>query len=165
MARPKLSEDHHKLAGTPVFKSKAKQESKLPADQPAMPSHLSRDARKQWKILLPMLLQRRSLTDGDALALSLLAETSARWVLAKRDVEEFGLVVTTSVLDKSGTAVEVRKANPALRVVENCERSLKTYLREFALTPATRERVLPAKQKEKQPQTLLQKMQRERGEL
>ena len=148
MARPRLSDEHHQLTGS-VYKSTAKTVSGLSAARPKMPSHLSKDAKREWKRVLPLLLQRGSLTDGDSAALALYVETHSRWLAAKRDVEQFGIMVSTVVLDSHGQAITTRKVNPSLRTLENCERSLRNFLREFGLTPATRERVIPAKQTEK----------------
>ena len=38
-----------------------------------------------------------------------------------------------------------RKQNPALKIAENAERSLRAFLREFGMTPSSRERVKPTK--------------------
>jgi P27 family predicted phage terminase small subunit len=145
LGRPRKSDELHALHGTKPHKSAAKTVGSLPADEPEMPKHLTAEARKEWKRLLPLLLERGSLTPGDSAALALYAETFSRWLLAKRDVEENGLTITSTVLDSSGQPVSNRKINPSLRIVENCERSLRNFLREFGLTPATRERVLPAR--------------------
>jgi P27 family predicted phage terminase small subunit len=166
MARPRLSDEHHNLIGTPIIGSKARTESKLAADEPRMPGHLTKDAKREWKRILPMLLERRSLTEGDATALALYCETYSRWLAAKNEVAQAGITIETTVLDKHGAAITSRKANPALRTLENCERSLRSLLLELGLTPRSRERVLPAKPKEeKEEDGLLQQMQRERGEL
>jgi len=164
MGRPKLSAAHHALVGTKAHASTAKTESNLPASCPQMPSHLSKEARKEWKKILPKLLERGSLTDADSTALSLYVETYSRWLTAKRDVETNGIAVSVTVLDKHGTPVTTRKSNPALRTLENCERSLRSFLREFGMTPATRERVLPTQQREQKEETLLDILNRERDD-
>jgi P27 family predicted phage terminase small subunit len=110
-----------------------------------MPEHLSVEAKREWRKVLPLLLERGSLTQADASVVSLYCECFARWLEAKRDVEQHGLVVTVTTLDKRGEQVQNRKQNPALRIAQDCERSLRTYLRELGLTPAARERVLPTK--------------------
>jgi P27 family predicted phage terminase small subunit len=159
-----MSDEHHELLGS-KYRNRAKTESNLPADVPRMPSHLTKEARAEWRRILPMLLQRRSLTPADAQVLALYTENYSRWLAAKRDVEENGIVVSTTVLDKHGAAIQTRKTNPALRTLENCERSLRALLRELGATPATRERVLPAKPKEDESEeTLLDLMKRENGE-
>ena len=119
-----------------------------------MPAHLSEEAKREWRRVLPMLLQRRSLTDADATALALYAETFARWCAAKREIAERGLTVESTVLDRHGAPVTTRKVNPALRIAENCERSLRAFLRELGLTPQSRERVLPAMPVEKTQESI-----------
>jgi P27 family predicted phage terminase small subunit len=144
MARPRKPDHVHALQGTKPHTSTAKTHSDVPASAPRMPGHLTPEARKEWKRVLPMLLERGSMTDGDAAALSMYVEIFARWVAAKKDVEENGLTITTTVLDKNGEAVSSRKVNPALRVAQDCEKSLRASLRELGLTPASRTKVLPA---------------------
>jgi len=41
--------------------------------------------------------------------------------------------------------VSSTKIHPALKIAENCERSLRACLREFGLTPQSREKVKPAR--------------------
>ena len=123
-----------------------------------MPSHLSKEAKKEWRRILPKLLERGSLTDADASILAIYSETHARWLAAKADVEQHGLVIVVIVLDKHGNPVTTRKTNPALRTLENCERSLRAFLREFGMTPATRERVLPTQEQPKQTKGIFELM-------
>jgi len=52
----------------------------------------------------------------DGTALALYCETFARWQEAQQELSTHGLVVTTTVHDKHGNAVTVRKANPALKM-------------------------------------------------
>lgn len=162
MARPRLPDSHHALTGGKYRNRSKTAESQLSAGAPRMPAHLGTEARKEWKRVLPMLLQRDSLTDADATVLSLYAETFARWVAAKLEVSQRGLTIEVSVLDRNGTPIMSRKANPALRIAENCERSLRSFLRELGLTPAARERVKPAKPpEEKEPESIFARMMRE----
>lgn len=165
IGRPRKSDELHALHGTRPRKSTAKVESVLPAAIPTMPAHLTVEARKEWRRLLPLLAERGSLTPADSAALALYCETFSRWLLAKKDVAENGLTVTTTVLDSSGNPISNRKVNPALRIVETCERSLRNFLREFGLTPATRERVLPARKsntEEKDAWELMQEARKRR---
>jgi P27 family predicted phage terminase small subunit len=113
-----------------------------------MPAHLTAEARKEWKRVLPGLLRRQSLTDSDATALSLYCETHARWVAAKKEIEEHGIMVEVTVLSSNGSPIITRKQNGALKIAENCERSLARQLTALGLTPASRERVKPARKRE-----------------
>ncbi len=56
--------------------------------------------------------------------------------------------MVTTVLDKHGAAIESRKANPALKISESAERSLRAFLREFGCTPQSREKIRPTKKVE-----------------
>src|ERR1700761_728449 len=104
VGRPRLSDAEHALHGTKPHKTTVKTVSAVAASRPKMPSHLTPEARKEWKRILPLLEKRATLTEADASALSLYCETFARWVLAKKDVAENGLTITTTVLDGHGQA-------------------------------------------------------------
>jgi P27 family predicted phage terminase small subunit len=156
MGRPRKSEELHKLQGTKPHPSAARTHSDVPAARPKMPSHLSDEARKAWRQLIALLEERGTLSRADSMVLSIWAETQARWIQAKAELSAHGVVVETSVLDSNGAPVVSRKPNPALRTVEQCEKSLRALAREFGCTPQSRERVKPAKPaEEKQPDTFM----------
>jgi P27 family predicted phage terminase small subunit len=83
------------------------------AGRPKVPSHLSPEARRAWKQLVALLEERGTLSRADSMILSIWAETQSRWIAAKADIQRFGIVVESSVLDSNGTAVTARK--PTLR--------------------------------------------------
>jgi P27 family predicted phage terminase small subunit len=159
MGRPRKPDRVHALQGTKPHASTAKTHSDVPAAAPRMPGHLTPEAKKEWRRILPMLLQRGSLTDGDAGALAMYCELYARWLAAKKDVQENGLTITNTVLDKNGEAVSSRKVNPSLRVAQDCEKSLRSSLRELGLTPASRGKILPAIRQEEKPLSAWEIMQ------
>lgn len=148
MSRRPLTPEEHALKGTRPTRAKPEAPSTAQAERPKMPSHLTKEARKEWKRILPGLLKRGSLTDSDATALSLYCETFARWVAAKKEVEDHGIMVDVTVLTSNGAPIITRKQNGALKIVENCERSLARQLTALGLTPASREKVKPARKKE-----------------
>jgi P27 family predicted phage terminase small subunit len=154
VSRRCLTPQEHALKGTRPTRAKPETPSNVQASRPKLPSHLTKEARREWKRVLPLLLRRGSLTESDGTALALYAETFARWVSAKRELDERGIVCDVVVLNSNGQAVTVRKPNPALRIAENCERSLGKFLKELGLTPASRERVKPAKKKEDEDENL-----------
>lgn len=128
--------------------STARPPSEVTAGKPKMPKTLTPAAKKEWRRILPLLMERGSLSKADSTALALYCETFARWQEAQQELSTHGLVVITTVHDKHGTAVTVRKANPALKIAENAERSLRAFLREFGMTPGSREKITPAKKSE-----------------
>ena len=145
LGRPRKSDALHALHGTKPHPSTAKTESALTGALPQMPAHLTAAARREWRRVLPLLAARGSLTEADSAALALYCETHARWIVAKQDLEQNGLTVTTVVLDAGGNPISNRKPNPALKIAENCERALRGFLTELGLTPRSRERVVPAR--------------------
>jgi P27 family predicted phage terminase small subunit len=145
MGRPRTPDAIHKLQGTKPHPSTAKTHSEVPAARPKMPSHLSREAQKAWRGLVRLLEERGTLSRADSMALSIWAETQARWIAAKAELATYGIVIEVTVLDSNGVAVITRKPNPALRTVEQCEKNLRAMAREFGCTPQSRERVKPAK--------------------
>jgi P27 family predicted phage terminase small subunit len=160
MARPRKSEELHKLHGTKSHPSTAKTHSDVEAARPKMPGHLSPEARKAWHGLVKLLEERGTLSRADSMALSIWAETQSRWIAAKAELTKYGIVIETSVLDSNGQPVTSRKPNPALRTVEQCEKSLRALAREFGCTPQSRERVLPAKPvEEKQESSWIQEVE------
>jgi len=146
MPRARLPESVHKLRGT-KYRDRRKP-SEVAAGRPKQPDHLSEEAKREWRRLIPLLEQRGTLSKADSAVLALYCETHARWLQAKREVAENGLMIESTVLDSSGEQVTSRKPNPALKVAENAERSLRGYLKEFGMTPSSRERVRPAKPEE-----------------
>jgi P27 family predicted phage terminase small subunit len=145
MGRPRLSDEQHRLNGTKAHPSTVKTHSDVPAARPKMPSHLSDEAKKAWRQIVALLEERGTLSRADGMALSIWAETQARWIAAKQELSRHGIVIETAVLDSNGAAVMSRKPNPALRTVEQCEKSLRALAREFGCTPQSRERVKPTK--------------------
>jgi len=143
MPRARLPESVHKLRGTQYRDRRI--QSEVTGGRPKQPDHLSEDAKKEWRRIVPLLEQRGTLSKADSAVLALYCETHSRWLQAKRDVAEHGIIVQTTVLDRSGEQVTTRKQNPALKIAENAERSLRAFLREFGMTPAARERVKPTK--------------------
>jgi len=143
MARQRLTETEHRLRGT-EYRDRRKP-SEVTGGRPKVPDHLSEDAKKEWRRIIPLLEQRGTLSRADGASIALYCETHARWLQAKRDVADHGIIVVTTVLDRNGEQVTSRKQNPALKIAENAERSLRAFLREFGMTPSSRERVKPTK--------------------
>jgi len=156
-----MSDAHHALVGGKYRDRSKTVESQLPADLPKMPSYLSTDARKEWRRLLPLLMERGSLTAGDAQGLALHCETFARWVTCQRKINDEGLMQTVTVLDKHGEKVTRTKPHPCLKIAQDCERSLRVSLASMGLTPQSREKIIPAKPIEEKTESMFSKMMRE----
>jgi P27 family predicted phage terminase small subunit len=162
MGRPPKTAEEHRWQHTKQRPSVAKTVSDTVAGKPKMPGHLSPEAKKAWRNLVALLEERGTLSKADSMILSIWSETQARWVLAKADVLRYGIVIETSVLDSNGASVTSRKPNPALRTVEQCEKSLRALAREFGCTPQSRERVKPAKPAEEKVKDIFDYIKKEK---
>jgi P27 family predicted phage terminase small subunit len=162
VGRPRKPEEDHRWQQTKARPSTAKSHSETTAGRPKMPSHLSPEARKAWHGLVKLLEERGTLSRADSMVLSIWAETQSRWIAAKSDVMRYGIVIESSVLDSNGAAITSRKPNPALRTVEQCEKSLRALAREFGCTPQSRERVKPAKPAEEKVENIFDYVKEEK---
>lgn len=99
------------------------------------PDHLDPIALAEWARMMPLLLARGVMTEGDRPALALYCSAFERYVLACRSIRKLGLVIET---DLGGS-----KANPALGVAKGAEATMIRVLAEFGLTPASRSKAAP----------------------
>ena len=150
MGRKRISNEEHALRGTKPAPATETEPSQVMKARPKMPSHLSPEARREWRRILPLLEERNVLSRADSTALGIYCETFARWVAAKKQISEEGITKVTQALDRNGSPITSTKIHPALKIAENCERSLRACLREFGLTPQSREKVKPTRKPEEE---------------
>lgn len=100
-----------------------------------MPRNLSAAAKSFWAEAIRLLKERDTLTKGDGPALQAYSECAARRQAAQGLLERDGLVLGG-------------KPHPALAILQDCEKLIRAYLRDFGLVGLTRERVLPTIEKE-----------------
>jgi P27 family predicted phage terminase small subunit len=155
--RPRKSDALHDLHGTKPHPSTMR-DTVATAAKPKLPAYLSPDARKEWRKLLPLLMERRSLTAADAAALAMHCEVFARWVQCQRQITEQGITLTVTVLSSNGEPITRTRPHPALRIAQDCERSLRASLRELGLTPASRQRVMAARPAEETGETSIMEL-------
>jgi P27 family predicted phage terminase small subunit len=164
MGRERKSDAEHALLGTKSHPSTVKTHSDVEAARPKVPSHLSPEARKAWRQIVALLEERGTLSRADGMALSIWAETQARWIQSKAELAAHGIVIDVTVTDNSGAAHITRKPNPALRTCETCEKSLRALAREFGCTPGSRERVKRTKPVEVVPENIFDLMKKAKDE-
>jgi P27 family predicted phage terminase small subunit len=145
----KISPEIHKLLGTFKATRHANQAPEAPGStvmqgRPKRPSSLTPDARREWNRLVPQLEARGSITPADGPALLLHCEIWARWLNCQKQLQKDGVVITTTFFSKSGEERTALKQHPALKIAQDCERSLRQSLHSFGMTPQSRERVTPA---------------------
>jgi P27 family predicted phage terminase small subunit len=144
MSRKFLSPEHHALHGTRPTRANPEAPPVGRQGKPKRPSYLNAVARKEWARLLPLLESRGTMTEADGGALALHCVNFSRYLEAQREIETHGIVIATTVLDKNGAPVTSRKKNPAVSIASECERAMRSFLRELGLTPDSRDRIRPA---------------------
>lgn len=100
---------------------------------PRPPTWLPREAKAEWRRVVPGLAKLGLLKAEDRAALTVYCVTWARYVRAVREVERDGFTVPT---ETGGV-----KRNPALAVVDAATVQLRAFATEFGLTPAAESRL------------------------
>lgn len=103
---------------------------------PKPPTWLSREAKAEWKRIVPGLSRLDLLKEEDRAALATYCETWATYVEALRSVRAVGLTVENVTVYKDGTESRRTVKNPTLVVVETAATQLRGMAQEFGLTPA-----------------------------
>lgn len=115
------------------------------------PKMLSRRARGIWKLMAPMLVKLKVLTEADHPALAFMCLQSAQAEEIALAIAKQGLFVKGVLRDSTGKAIgEIPVINPAFRVQSQAIKEVRGWLLEFGLTPASRSKVT----KVVQPSTL-----------
>jgi P27 family predicted phage terminase small subunit len=119
-------------------------EPEPPVGDPVVPKDLPAEARAEWNRMVPRLRDMRTLSTVDDAVLARYCRLHARaWrlerALATEDV--YLEKVTTKGKGANRTVVRERKLNPGFGQLRQHDNSLRQYLVEFGLTPASRGRV------------------------
>jgi P27 family predicted phage terminase small subunit len=116
--------------------------SKTPLDDPPefpkgemkCPRWLSREAKKFWKKIVPILQEASGLLEiCDQTALEGFCETYAQWKEASIILQEEGMTFST---DKGYI-----QQRPEVAIVQKSSKSLMDYMNAFGLTPSSRSRL------------------------
>lgn len=129
-----------KLQGNPGKRKLNRREPKPRAGVPIMPLGLSELAQDEWNAIVPLLQEMGVLTSADSKALAAYCSCYAQWMLAEKEIAEYGITIKTVHLDEDGEDILFLdyKTNPAVRVRSDALRQMKSFLIEFGLTPASR---------------------------
>ncbi len=119
-----------------------------PVGVPEMPKELSRVARREFRFMCRVLLDRGLLSVVDGKALAAYCEAYAQAEVALHDIEKYGQLIEIPALDKKTGKVMLgangkpivrrRQKNPAIGTYKQISRLMKLFLTEFGLTPASR---------------------------
>ena len=110
-----------------------KNEPKPKIQTPRCPSHITGEAKREWKRIVPELKKLGLLTRLDRAALAGYCQSWARLVKAEKMVEK-----TCEVL-KSPSGYPIM--NPWLSVANKALKQVEAFVREFGLSPSSRTRV------------------------
>jgi P27 family predicted phage terminase small subunit len=121
-----------KLQGNPGKRKLNKNEPAQVLGEPLMPLGLSAEAQEEWRGIVPLLLKMGLLTEADGKALAAYCSCYAQWMLAEKEIAQYGITLRT----ESGY-----KVNPAVRVRSDALCQMKSFLIEFGLTPASRSKL------------------------
>ena len=121
------------LQGNPGGRPLNAKEPKSPPMGPKAPRWLSKAARKEWKRLMPILLDSGLLTRLDTDAFGRLCQTTAQLHEADRGLEEHGMLV------KSPNGYP--QQSPYFTLCTALQKRLWNQLTEFGMTPSSRSRI------------------------
>jgi P27 family predicted phage terminase small subunit len=155
MPTPRKSYALHVLSGNPSNLSRTElakraasettSETTVQAGRPKPPKTLTALEAECWKKAAKDMRARGTLSRGDGENLELYAVLKARWIVARRDVEENGQKIEETRHAKDGTEYTVIVTNPSLKICNDCEQRLHAVLKVLGLTPMDRTRVKQAK--------------------
>ena len=128
------------LRGNPGRRPLPKNEPKIPAGIPKVPPHLNREAKKEWKRIVPELEQAGLLTKVDGSALAAYCDCFSTWAQASRKIKKGGLTVTGD----NGIPV----VSPYLKISNAALDRMRQFLVEFGMTPSSRSKVKAAEKPE-----------------
>lgn len=100
---------------------------------PTMPKHLGKEAKREWKRIVPELQRLGLLTRVDRAALAAYAVSYGRWVQAEAELEKNGSVV----ISPNGYPQQ----SPWLAISNKALDNMRRFISEFGLSPASRSRV------------------------
>lgn len=120
-----------------------------------MPTYLTSLARAEWRRLVPMLLNMKTLRISDGNALAGLCCAHAQFVMAQREIAARGIMLDIYEIcevsphfpkkGKSGKPIAVllsTKKNPAIQIASDADRRLRSYYAAFGLDPVSHSKLI-----------------------
>jgi P27 family predicted phage terminase small subunit len=108
---------------------------------PTPPSWLSREAKAEWRRVVPELERLDLIKEQDRATLTAYCETWSRFVAATRAIERDGLTVQNRSIKKDGTETVWFTKNPAVAIAQATSTELRHYAALFGLSPADERRL------------------------
>jgi P27 family predicted phage terminase small subunit len=101
--------------------------------RPTCPRHLSDEAKKEWRRIVPELEAVGLITRIDRAALAVYCQAWARWLEAEEALRKYGVMV------KSPNGFPMQ--SPYLAVANKAIEQMRGLLTEFGMSPASRTRI------------------------
>ncbi|MGV0961873.1 MAG: phage terminase small subunit P27 family [Limnohabitans sp.] len=101
---------------------------------PDPPDDMPEVAAAEWKRIAPILSKYKLLSDLDLTALEAYCRVYARWLHAEKKLDE-----KDSYVFRTQTGYETQSAY--LNIINMCLKQMQSFMAEFGMTPATRERL------------------------
>ena len=121
------------LEGNPGHRPLNRNEPKPRPTVPYCPSHLSKEAKKEWRRIVPELAAVGPITRIDRAALAMYCEAWGRWLEAEEALRKYGVMVKSP----SGFPMQ----SPYLAVANKAMEQMRGLLTEFGMSPASRTRI------------------------
>lgn len=105
------------------------------------PAWLTEDAQGEWRRIVPILAQRRILTEADLGSVENYCIAMGQVREMQRDIAKHGAVARVYTLDKDGTAhVTAMRKNPAVSIQSDAMTRARLLAAELGCTPVSRSR-------------------------
>jgi P27 family predicted phage terminase small subunit len=127
------------IEGNPSKRALPTNEPNPVACEPDMPQHLDRQARREWKRLVPILLSMRVLTEADGVALGNLCQAYSMLVQAHKDMHKAAKGGVSGLLMKTPSGYV--QQSPLIAIINGQVEIINRISREFGLTPSSRIRL------------------------
>ncbi len=158
MPMPRKDDTLHKLHSTTPHDRTPDKPSALLASRPKYPKDVTPAARKVFKDLVKLLLERRALTSGDKYLLELYAAIWDRRSRAQAKLLDEGEVTTYTRIDSNGKMHQCEKLNLNLKIATEAEKQLVSILDRLGLSPLAGPKIKQTRrtevQEEAQPGTI-----------
>jgi P27 family predicted phage terminase small subunit len=121
------------LRGNPGKRRLNADEPQPPLARPSCPRHLGKEARREWRRIVPKLEAIGVLTEIDRTALAAYCDAWGRWVEASLGLQKSGMLIK----GRQGEAVK----SPYLPVINQAIEQMRMMLIEFGMSPSSRSRL------------------------
>ncbi len=124
------------MRGNPGKRPLNKREPIPPKGTPDCPSHLMKDAKAEWRRMVPILESMGLLSTLDMAALSAYCQAYGRWQQAEREMKRLTKKGTTGLLIKTMQGNYIQ--NPLLGIISRNIQLMHKFITEFGLSPSAR---------------------------